>query len=294
MLRTVDLVMNSSSFSKFLSWWRLTRPWNVLAMGIMVTVVLRWRGFPLSYMLHLGRAGWVLVPMLVGAAGNLINDYFDVREDRINKPERALVGRSVKRRVVVVTHWGFTAAALIWSAWLSSEIYSLWPLFLVVVFSGVLYLYSPVLKGRGAWGNIAISICVAGLVAWGGLGNLWDASVRPSTSTVWMLASLLGYLNFLREWVKDIQDLEGDVTAHHQTLAHRLTAHQNRFGLFGGCFLGFGLTFAWMSFLEQPAWMLLTNGVVGATCVARAWGENARSLSACLKVWMACLFLALW
>ena len=103
MLRTVDLVMNSSSFSKFLSWWRLTRPWNVLAMGIMVTVVLRWRDFPLSDMLHLGRAGWVLVPMLVGAAGNLINDYFDVREDRINKPERALVGRSVKRRVVVVT-----------------------------------------------------------------------------------------------------------------------------------------------------------------------------------------------
>ena len=89
-------------------------------MGVMVTLVLRWQGFPLGDLLHLGRIGWVLVPMLVGAAGNLINDYFDVREDRINKPERALVGRTVKRRVVVVTHWGFSAAALSWSAWLSS------------------------------------------------------------------------------------------------------------------------------------------------------------------------------
>ena len=81
--------MTSSSTSHFLSWWRLTRPWNVLAMGIMVALVLRWRSFPLGDLLHLGRIGWVLVPMLVGAAGNLINDYFDVREDRINKPERA-------------------------------------------------------------------------------------------------------------------------------------------------------------------------------------------------------------
>ena len=48
---------------------------------------------------------------VVGAAGNLINDYFDVREDRINKPNRALVGRLVKRRVYD-THWGFTIAAL--------------------------------------------------------------------------------------------------------------------------------------------------------------------------------------
>ena len=50
--------------------------------------------------------------MLVGAAGNLINDYFDVREDRINKPQKAFVGRGVKRRVVMVTHWGSSLVAV--------------------------------------------------------------------------------------------------------------------------------------------------------------------------------------
>jgi len=111
--------MEQSTLTSFLEWAKLTRPWNVLAMGLMVLLVLRWMDYPLGALLHVGRAGWLVVPMLVGAAGNLINDYFDVREDRINKPERALVGRTVKRRVVVVTHWGLTIAAICWSGWLS-------------------------------------------------------------------------------------------------------------------------------------------------------------------------------
>ena len=160
-----------TSTSHFLSWWRLTRPWNVLAMGVMVALVLRWQGFPLGELLHLGRIGWVLVPMLVGAAGNLINDYFDVREDRINKPNRALVGRLVKRRVVVVTHWGFTIAALCWSGWLASNADTSWPIVMVALFSVVLYVYSPMLKGNGALGNVTISICVGGLVIWAAMGT---------------------------------------------------------------------------------------------------------------------------
>ena len=281
--------MTSSSTSHFLSWWRLTRPWNVLAMGVMGTLVLRWQGFPLGDLLHLGRIGWVLVPMLVGAAGNLINDYFDVREDRINKPERALVGRTVKRRVVVVTHWGFTAAALIWSVWLSSEAGSLWPLLLVAVFSVVLYLYSPVLKGRGAWGNIAISTCVAGLVAWGGMASE-DWTTPNHGRSLWMLAGILGWLNFLREWVKDIQDMEGDRVAHHHTMAMRLTASQNRIGLSAGCVLALGLVLAWLIMLGSPSWLLAIHGALGVTCLWCAWRGNARSLSAWMKVWMAGLF----
>ena len=102
--------MMPTALLPFFHWLRLTRPWNVLAMGSMVWIVMRWLSSDLAELWHLGQSGWIVVPMLVGAAGNLINDYFDVREDRINKPNRALVGRLVKRRVVVVTHWGFTIA----------------------------------------------------------------------------------------------------------------------------------------------------------------------------------------
>ena len=280
--------MTSSSTSHFLSWWRLTRPWNVLAMGIMVTLVLRWRGFPLVDLLHLGRIGWVLVPMFVGASGNLINDYFDVREDRINKPERALVGRTVKRRVVVVTHWGFTATALAWSAWLSSESGHLWPFLLVAVFSVLLYFYSPFLKGRGAWGNIAISLCVAGLVAWGGLAS---GEFSSSGSELWAFAGILGWLNFLREWVKDIQDLEGDRVAHHHTMAMRLTASQNRNGLLIGTLVGGLVLLTWWNSMSLSCWRMLPILIFFFGVVATTIQQKTRSLSAWLKALMASLYL---
>lgn len=282
--------MTSSSTSHFLSWWRLTRPWNVLAMGVMVTLVLRWQGFPLGDLLHLGRIGWVLVPMLVGAAGNLINDYFDVREDRINKPERALVGRTVKRRVVVVTHWGFTAAALIWSVWLSSEAGSLWPLLLVAVFSVVLYLYSPVLKGRGAWGNLAISLCVAGLVAWGGMASE-DWATPNHGRSLWMLAGILGWLNFLREWVKDIQDMEGDRVAHHHTMAMRLTPLQNRNALLIGVILGGLGMLAWGTSMHLSWWRMLPTLIFFLGVVTTAIRQKSRSASAWFKALMGSLYI---
>ena len=37
----------------------------------------------------------VLVVVLLAAAGNIINDYFDVRVDRINKPQRVVIGKGV-------------------------------------------------------------------------------------------------------------------------------------------------------------------------------------------------------
>ena len=281
---------NVSPMRSWLHWLQLTRPWNVLAMGIMVTLVLRWQGFPLSNLLHLGQIGWVLVPMFVGAAGNLINDYFDVREDRINKPERALVGRSVKRRVVLVTHWGFTTAALCWSAWLSSEANSLWPLVLVAVFSLVLYLYSPLLKGHGAWGNIAISLCVAGLVVWGGMAS-HECSTSGTGRSLWIFAGLLGWLNFLREWVKDIQDTNGDQAVHHHTLAMHLTASQNRNGLLIGMFLGGIGMLAWvasmsLSWWRMPPMLIFFFGVVITTIQ-----EKPKSVSAWLKVLMGSMYL---
>ena len=279
---------NVSPMRSWLHWLQLTRPWNVLAMGIMVTLVLRWQGFPLSNLLHLGQIGWVLVPMLVGAAGNLINDYFDVREDRINKPERALVGRSVKRRVVLVTHWGFTTAALGWSGWLSASLHESWPILMVFVFSLVLYLYSPFIKGRGAWGNLAISLCVGGLVIWGTLANGNGASREP-----WAMAAVLTLLNFIREWVKDIQDADGDRVAHHDTMALQLSESQNKWGVLALLSLTWMGGVYWLWETAVAVWIIVLWGSWGLACLQCALSSRHKSLSAFIKVWMGLLFGAI-
>ena len=288
---TADNPMSMSPIPSFLLWLRLTRPWNVLAMGSMVALVLRWQGYPMGDLLHSGKAGWVVVPMLVGAAGNLINDYFDVREDRINKPQKAFVGRGVKRRVVMVTHWGFSLVACGWGAWLSHEMGSAWPVATVAVLTAILWMYSPLLKGRGAWGNVAISLCVASLVLWGGLlpfvstSRMQGLSIPPL-----MLASILGALNFLREWVKDLQDIHGDRAANHRTMASRLSPTQNRVGLMVGASLTTAFSLGWMAWQAAHWGCLVGTAVAGVACTWLASRGNHRRLSAWMKLWMGLLF----
>lgn len=50
----------------------------------------------------------MLSTVLIAAGGNIINDYFDTRIDRINKPEEVIVGRTVKRRVAMMGHLLFS------------------------------------------------------------------------------------------------------------------------------------------------------------------------------------------
>lgn len=282
---TADNPMTRAPIHPFWHWLRLTRPWNLLAMGVMSMVAMRWLGTDLRDLWHLGQSGWVVVPMLVGAAGNLINDYFDVREDRINKPTRALVGRLVKRRVVLVTHWGFSILALCWSGWLASSVDNSWPIVMVALFSVVLYFYSPLLKGNGASGNLAISGCVGGLVIWAALGcgsgNSWEA---------WTFAWLLFCLNFIREWVKDVQDQIGDRAAQHRTLAMRLTPRQNRIGVSVAMVLTGFMVVSWSVMMTTKLHFILAWVALFGIAVPNAFSENYTNLSAWLKVLIGVLF----
>ena len=42
--------------------------------------------------------------IMITAAGYVINDYYDVKIDYVNKPERVVVGRFLKRRPVIILH----------------------------------------------------------------------------------------------------------------------------------------------------------------------------------------------
>src|ERR1700730_15458157 len=46
-----------------------------------------------------------LSSVLIAAAGYIINDYFDLNIDRVNKPEKVVVERIIKRRWAIIWHW---------------------------------------------------------------------------------------------------------------------------------------------------------------------------------------------
>lgn len=43
----------------------------------------------------------ILSTVIIAAAGYMINDYYDVKIDYVNKPHEVIIGRGMKRRVAI-------------------------------------------------------------------------------------------------------------------------------------------------------------------------------------------------
>ena len=102
--------------STFWAYVRITRPWNVLIIAAAMALVFQaWIAPTLtgiaenydglvSVMETFEITNFVLsvcVMCLLAAGGNTINDYFDVTEDAVNKPDRLIVGRLISRRKTI-------------------------------------------------------------------------------------------------------------------------------------------------------------------------------------------------
>jgi len=144
---------------------------------------------------------------LMTAAGNALNDYFDVEIDRVNRPSRPLPSRQIGRD----TAWKlFIALSLI--GLLLSVLQGLIPA--IVTFSaGVLsFLYSWKLKRTVIIGNVSISFLTALAVIYGGIiaghpGPSFNPAIIVSLFMMW------------REMVKTVADHEGDLAQGARTLS---------------------------------------------------------------------------
>lgn len=145
--------------------------------------------------------------VIIAAGGYLINDYYDIKIDFINRPERVIVGRVLKRRVIMVAHTilNFTGIGIG---------FILMPAIGIIHFlsATLLWLYSNQLKRLPFIGNFTIgvltgaSILVIGLM-YGEFNNQLIA-----------YASFAFFFNMLREIFKDMEDVKGDLAFGCRTL----------------------------------------------------------------------------
>jgi len=218
------MVKGPVTTSPFSAWIRVLRPGNLVIIAASIAS-LRW-----SYSNHIPESGeyfleilFILPLVLLAAGGNIINDYFDIKEDRVNKPERALVGRVLKRRIAVVSHWGLSAAGLFIAGMLSVKINTSIPFVIALIIAIVLFLYSTKFKGSVLFGNVIVACAVASVVPFAYADSI-DTSpplFQALSLFIWEFGSLMGVIFlivFIRELVKDIEDLDGDRKAGHATL----------------------------------------------------------------------------
>lgn len=276
MPRTVDAPATRSPVE---AWIRVIRPGNLAMIALAMFLFLRRWGIDFwSFPAWAATGGMVAL----AAGGNMINDYFDIREDAINKPRLALVGRVLKRRVVLISHWGWMALAWSLAGTLSWQMQAAGPLLWAVGLGLGLTFYSPLAKRKFLLGNLLVAAAVAQLPLWAGyvtLGSPFAAGGEGLALAGWAFA-----LTFLREVVKDLQDLEGDRNQGYRTLPVRWGAERTWKWIQTGIALAVAGLFVTASL--RGGWASLGYILPALGALRHALQKDVRSLSAWLKVVM--------
>jgi 4-hydroxybenzoate polyprenyltransferase len=165
---------------------------------------------------------WLLASssVLIAAAGYIINDYFDLNIDQVNKPDAIVVQKIIRRRWAIVWHLSLSLIGVLLAIYVSWKVRS-WiiaPANLLCVL--VLWFYSTTFKKKFLIGNVFISLLTAWVVFALYISELDITSFRIDTGyqaamkKVFKLAVLYGGFAFIislvREVVKDMEDIQGD------------------------------------------------------------------------------------
>ena len=205
---------------------RLLRPINLVLIAIIqaivqYSVIVRYAIEPESLFTHFQFGLIVLITMLAGAAGYVVNDIYDVAIDALNKPGKNVVGFGVKRPIA----WLIYSALVISGGGLTlllGQPYAVPGIAMYVVTTALLWAYSWKFKKTPLAGNIIVSIFAALViyVLWLGQGlKMTSASTMTFAHYVVIMYSAFAFLStLLRELVKDIEDVSGDAMMGAYTL----------------------------------------------------------------------------
>lgn len=161
-----------------------------------------------------------LSSILIAAAGYIINDYFDLNIDKINKPDKVVVERVIRRRWAIVWHWTLSVAGVVIGLYVGWRVGVIWLGFANIGCVIALWLYSTTFKKRLLTGNIIISLLTAWVVMVVGatthfrmvahadiFGTLFASKLLRFT---FLYAGFAFIICLIREVIKDIEDMRGD------------------------------------------------------------------------------------
>lgn len=203
------------ALTQWVAWWTVIAP-----MGGSLRVLTPWNFALLC-----------VSTVLIAAAGYIINDYFDIRIDVINKPDKVILERLIPRRAAIKVHWLFNGLAMLMAAavaipaghpeWLMLQLFCI----------GLLWRYSTTWKRQFMIGNVIVALMTAltivALIIYelsvqdlaAGLIPGWQIPVFQSQAhffsyysvPILSIFALFAFLmTWMREIVKDMEDYKGD------------------------------------------------------------------------------------
>lgn len=185
---------------------------------------------------------FILAVLLLTGAGNVINDYCDVETDRINKGDKMIVTKYISFQSTLRLYRWMNIGSLGLFCVVGFLLHSFLHLFIGSILISLLLFYSKTLKKRFLSGNLLVSMLVAFIPIWSMLFLTQIISINELLNSnsshflvekllvhfhveigIWSVPAFLSILsfiiNFLREIVKDLEDVEGDKAIGSTTFA---------------------------------------------------------------------------
>jgi 4-hydroxybenzoate polyprenyltransferase len=190
---------------------RLVRAPNLLIMGLMQYMARIFLVGPAQDWQHIVAEKTIFfvvtATLLIAAAGYIINDYFDVKIDLVNKPRKVVIGRYFKRRWAMTFHqvlnivgcgFGFLA--------------NKWVFLSCVLSATLLWFYSSYFKRKPFIGNFIVALLAANSI-------FILTFCYPQNRALVVLYALFAFgITLIREIIKDMEDLRGDASLGCRTL----------------------------------------------------------------------------
>lgn len=195
-----------------------------------------WEGLPPLLLTPFHFALIIFSTLLIAAAGYIINDYFDIRIDMINKPEKMILEKKIPRRMGIMMHTVFNVLGIVLAWYVAHQRTAYEWLTLQVAVTILLWLYSTRFKQRFMIGNVVVSLLTAltilTLVVYEPAMHVFlrkpvfeeEVTGFLHLNPLWLLgvyAYFAFVLTWVREIVKDMEDRKGDAQEGCETMPIR-------------------------------------------------------------------------
>jgi len=196
----------------------------------------------------------VIATVCIAAGGYVINNIMDQETDDFSKPENVIVGKHISEGMAYNIYVAFNIIGVGIGFYLSNIIQK--PTFsaVFIVVAGTLYMYATSLKQNLLIGNIVVALLSSFSVIIIGIFDLYPITHEGNQLQMATLFSiLLDYalfafmINFIREIVKDIEDMDGDYNSGMSTLPIILGKARTAKIVFGLTFIPIALLIYYMN-----------------------------------------------
>ena len=172
-----------------------------------------------------------LSTLLIAAAGYIINDYFDLKIDIINRPDKVVLEKKIPLRTAIIAHTALNVTGLLLAAIIAFKAHHYSWLLLQAGCTVLLWFYSTNFKKQYIIGNVVVALLTALTIVVLVVYNTaifrdFYALMPPAASARFIdpVAMCAGYCFFafsttwMREIVKDMEDYKGDAAEGCMTM----------------------------------------------------------------------------